>query len=157
MERRAAANPPRPASWRGPARRSSAAVRSREIDGLGPQPVEDALELGREWGFGADEVAVAGRGELEPPGVEEQALEPGRAAPRFGTPARRPRSVDGIACDRMSDRVEMDADLVGPTGHEIQLEEGPIAEPLAHPIARRRRSAVRDDRHPGPVLRIPPD
>ena len=71
--------------------------------------------------------------------MEEQPLEAIRAAPA------RPGAVDRIAGDRMPDRGEMDPDLVGPTGDEVELEERPAVEPLADAVARRRRPAVGDD------------
>ncbi len=116
-----------------------------------PEPVEDRLQLGRQRGRRADQVAVAGRRELEPPGVQEQPVETVRPAPR------RAGAVDRVPGDRVPDRLEMDADLVGPPGDEVELEQGPGAEPLADPVARDRWPAVRDDRHPGPMLRIAAD
>ena len=100
---------------------------------------------------GADEVAVRRRRQLEPPGVEEEPVEAVRPAPRG------PGAVDRVARDRVADRLEMDPDLVGPAGHEVQLEQRPAGEPLADAVARHRRPAVGDDRHPGPVLRVAPD
>jgi hypothetical protein len=57
----------------------------------------------------------------------------------------------------MPDRRQVDADLVGAPGHEVELEEGPALEALAHAVARHARAAVRDDGHPRPVPRIAPD
>src|SRR5436190_17837554 len=102
-------------------------------------------------------MAVRRRGELEAPGVEEQAFE--RDAVRTGarTTSRRPGPVDSVAGNRMADRVEVNADLMRPAGHEVQLEQRPAGEALAHAISRRRRPAIRDDSHPGSVLRIASD
>jgi hypothetical protein len=83
--------------------------------------------------------------------MQEQPLEAVRSA------SRRPRAVHGITGHGMTDRVEMDADLVRPAGHEVQLQQRPAGEPLPHPVAGRRGPPVGDHRHPGPVLRIAPD
>ena len=92
-----------------------------------------------------------GEVELEPPGVEEQPIEPVRAA------ARRPGAVHRVARDRVTDRVEVDADLVRPPGDEVELQQRPAGESLAHAVAGDRRPPVGHDGHPRPVLRVAPD
>jgi hypothetical protein len=59
--------------------------------------------------------------------MEEKPPETRRPAPR------RPGPVDGIACHRMCDGLEVDPDLVRPAGDEVELEERPVREPLADP------------------------
>ena len=49
--------------------------------------------------------------------MQEEPLEPVRTAPR------RPRPVDRVAGDRVADRGEVDADLVGPTRDQVDLEQ----------------------------------
>ena len=93
----------------------------------------------------------AGRRQLQAPRVQEQPLQTVRSA------ARRARPVDGVAGDRVPDRVEMHADLVRPAGHEIELQERPAGQSLADPVAGDGRPAVGNDRHPRAVLRVPPD
>ena len=83
--------------------------------------------------------------------MEEEPLESVRSA------ARGSRSVDRIAGDGMPDRIEVDPDLVGPPGHEVELQQRPLGEPLANPVAGHGGAPVRDDRHPRPVLRVTPD
>ena len=51
----------------------------------------------------------------------------------------------------------MDPDLVGPAGHQVEVEQRPVGEPLADAVAGHRRPAVRDDRHLGAVFRVAPD
>ena len=115
------------------------------------RPSRTDFELGRQRRRRADEVAVRRRGQLEPPGMEEQPAEPGRTAPRGAG------AIDRIARDRVADGVEMDPDLVRPPGHQVELEQGPLGEPLANAIAGDRRAAVGHDRHLRPVLRVAPD
>src|SRR6185312_10784182 len=91
------------------------------------------------------------RGELESPGVQEEPIEAIRPAPR------RARAVDRIAGDRMTDRVEMDPDLVRPAGDQVELEERPGAEPLANAVTRDRGAAIGDHRHAGPMPRVATD
>ena len=76
------------------------------------------------------------RRQLEPPGVEEQALERRRPARTSRAPPRRPRPVDRVARDRMADRLEMDPDLVRPAGHEVQLEQRPARRTARGPGSR---------------------
>src|SRR5450432_3241940 len=121
------------------------------MDPGGAQAGKGPLELGRQLGRHPDQLAPTRRGELEPPGVEEEPLETVWSAPRGA------RAVDGIARDGVADRLEMDPDLVGPTGDQVHLEQGPAGKSLADPIARRRRATVVDHRHPRPKLRVPPD
>ena len=78
-----------------------------------------------------------------------QACRNSRSSPA-GPAARRPGAVDRVARDRVPDRLEVDADLVRAAGDEVELEQGPAGEPLADPVARRRRPAVGDDRHARP-------
>ena len=85
--------------------------------------------------------ARARRDELQLPRVEEQPLEAVRA------PARGARAVDRVAGDRMPERGEVDADLVGPAGDEVELQERPAGEPLADAVAGD-RSAARSGRRP---------
>ena len=80
--------------------------------------------------------------------------EPVKAARDVRTASRRPAAVDGIARDGMPDRVEVDPDLVRPTGHEVELEERPAGESLAHPVTGCRLATVGDHGHLRPVLRI---
>ena len=75
----------------------------------------------------------------------------------LGPAPRRAGPVDRVAGHRMPDRVEMHADLVGPPGDEVELQQGPAGEPFADPVAGGRGAPVRHDRHPGPVLRVAPD
>ena len=101
---------------------SSTGVRS-SLNGRSPparRPSSDRLELGGQRRRGPDEVPVRRRGQLQSPGVQEQPLEAVRAA------SRRARAVDRVARDRVADRVEVDADLVRPPGHEVELEQRPV-------------------------------
>ena len=97
-------------------------------------------------------LADDGDDELQPPGVEEQALESVGPAPRG------PRPVDRVARHRVAEGGEVDADLVGAARDQVELEERPAREPLADPVAGRRRPAVRRPR-PSAVrsLRVAPD
>ena len=108
----------------------------------------------RQRRLGPDQRAGRRRGQLEAPGVEEEAV---RTVPTSGPRRDVPVPYTGSPGDRVADRVEVDPDLVRPAGHEVELEERPAGEPLADPIAGRRRPAVGDDGHPGPVLRVAPD
>src|SRR3990172_12493288 len=112
-----------------------------------PKGGEDGLELARERRLGADELAARGRGELQAPGVEEEPAEALRTLPPH------PAAVERVPRHRVADRVEVDPDLVGAPGHEVELEERPAGEPLPDPVARRGRPAVGHDRHPDAVLR----
>ena len=89
--------------------RSSARLRNR-IASRAP------LELRRERRGGADEVTVGRRRELEPPRVEEQPVESVRAPADV-------RSRTRVARHRVTDRVEVHADLVRSPGDQVELEE----------------------------------
>src|SRR5512146_2654735 len=122
---------------------ASRAARSA-VTGSGPactEPSEDGLEVGRERRLRPDEAPARRRGQLEPPGVQEEALQPVRPT------TARPAAVDGVARDRVPDRGEVDADLVGPAGDEVQLEQRPAVEALPDPVAGGRRAARRRDGH----------
>jgi len=83
--------------------------------------------------------------------VEEEPAEALRAA------SRRARAIDRIARDGMTDGIEVDPDLVGPPGDEIELEQRPALEPLANAIASHGWATVRHDRHLRAVLRVAAD
>src|SRR4051794_24286256 len=55
--------------------------------------------------------------------------------------------VHGITCDWMTDRREMNADLMRAPGLEVDLEQRPRCEALANPVARDRRPSGWDDGH----------
>ena len=85
-----------------------------------------------------------------------QACRNSRSRPS-GPASRRAGAVDRVARDRVADRVEMDPDLVGPAGDQVELEQRPAREPLADAVAGRGR-AVRRGRPPsGPMLRVAAD
>ena len=83
--------------------------------------------------------------------MEEQPVE------SVGAAAGRPGPVHRVARDRVTDRVEVHADLVRSPGDQVELEQGPAVEPFADPVAGDRRSPVGDDGHPGAVLWVAPD
>ena len=117
-----------------------------------PEPVEDRLELGRQRRRRPDQVAVAeARSSSSRQACRNSRSRPVRSAPR------RAGAVDRVAGDRVADRLEVDPDLVGPPGDQVELEQGPAGEALADAVAGHRRPAVRDDGHPGPLLRIAAD
>jgi len=112
---------------------------------------EDCFQLGRQWRFDADEMAVRGRRQLEAPGMEEEAPE------SFG-PAPRPAcAIHRIAGDRVADGLQVDADLVRPSRHEVELQERPAGEALPDPIAGNRGPAVGHNRHASAVPWVPTD
>src|ERR1019366_9775886 len=74
-----------------------------------------------------------------------------------GPAPRRSGAVDGIARDGVPEGGQVDPDLVGPAGDEVDLEERPAPKALANPVARDGRPPVRDDGHPGPLARIASD
>src|SRR5580765_3310343 len=104
-------------------------------------------------------MAVRRRGQLEPPGVEEQPVEAGANVPAadVGATPRGTGAVDRISRDRMADGLEVDPDLVRPARDQVELEERPAREPLLDAVAGRRWAPVGDDAHPGAVLRISTD
>jgi hypothetical protein len=83
--------------------------------------------------------------------MEEEPIE------AIGTASTGPRAVHRVAGDGMTDRREMDPDLVCPAGDEVELEQRPAIEAFPHPIAGRRRTTRGHDRHPRPMARVPPD
>src|SRR5487761_2301031 len=83
--------------------------------------------------------------------MQEEPLQAVRPTPR------RSRAVDGIARDGVPEGSQVDPDLVGPAGDEVDLEERPAPEALADPVAGDGWPPVRDDGHPGPLARIAPD
>src|SRR5580765_3461647 len=104
-------------------------------------------------------MAVRRRGQLEPPGVEEQPVEAGANVPAadVGAPPRGTGPVDRISRYRVADGLEVDPDLVRSPRDQVELEERPAREPLLDPVSGRRRAPVGDDGHPGAVLRISAD
>ena len=83
--------------------------------------------------------------------MEEQPVE------SIGAAGGTSRAVHPVARHRMTDRVEVHADLVRSPGDQVELQQGPAVEPFADPIARDRRPPVGDDGHPRAVLRVAPD
>ena len=115
------------------------------------RPSSTDLERGRQRRLHADQLRRRRRHELQPPCVEEQALEAVRPL------ARRPRPVDRIARHGVPEGGEVDADLVGATGDEVQLQQRPRGEPLPDAVAGDGAPSVGDHRHPLAVLRVAPD
>src|SRR3972149_2701230 len=92
-------------------------------------PARGAATLTR-GSAGADQMAITGVEDLEPPGVQEEAGQAGRPH------ACRPGGIDRVARDGVPDGGQVDAQLVRPPGHQVELEERPAREPLGHPTAR---------------------
>ena len=83
--------------------------------------------------------------------MQEEPVEAGRTAPR------RAAGVHGVAGHGMVDGRQVDADLVGPPGDEVQLQERPQREALADAVSGGRRAPVRHDGHPRAVVRVAAD
>src|SRR5579859_1618783 len=71
--------------------------------------------------------------------------------------ARFAAAVLNIARDRMPERGQVDADLVGASGVEVTAHECMRALPLDDLVSRTREPALRDHRHPLALLRVTPD
>ena len=114
--------------------------------------LEHGLELGRERRLDADESTRS----TATANSSRQAWRNSRSRPS-GPRRARSRAVDRVARDRVAERGEVDPDLVGPPGDEVELEERPAGEALADPVAGDGRSTVGDHGHPLPVLRVATD
>ena len=82
-----------------------------------------------------------------------QAWRKSRSRPSGPSP-RGPGPVDRIARHGVAERREVDPDLVGAAGDEVQLQQRPAREALADAVAGHRRPPVGHDRHP---LAVPRD
>src|SRR3954468_20249799 len=85
---------------------------------------------------------------------------------KLGRMQRLPRKLDAVAraaaIDRVADQrvtnvLEVHADLVRAPGVQAAFDERGAAEALEHPISRARRLAAMRDRHAGAHLRVAPD
>ena len=83
--------------------------------------------------------------------MQEQPLEAVRSAPDGA------RGVQPVARHGMADGREVDPDLVGPTGDQLQLQQRPASEPLADAVAGDGLPAVGHDGHPQPVAGVAAD
>ena len=101
--------------------------------------VEHAFQLVGERRLGADQPA----GRWATSSSSRHACRNSRSSPSGAAAlARRSGAVHRVARDGMADRLEVDADLVRPAGDEVQLEQRPAGEPLAHAVAGRGRPPV---------------
>ncbi len=118
--------------------------------GLDPRELrQHGLELGRQ-----------GRGELE--ALPRRRVEEGEDVGVEEEPGELPRRllppVERVARDRVAGRGEMDADLVGPAGRRLDLEQGRVLEDAEDAEEGLGVLAVaRADRDPPAVARVPAD
>src|SRR5437763_17033248 len=70
---------------------------------------------------------------------------------------RRAWAVGRVASHRVADGREVDSQLMGATGEQERLHEGPTAKAFAHPEMRLRGAALASDCHALPVARVTPD
>src|SRR5919201_536033 len=70
---------------------------------------------------------------------------------------RPPGAVGRIARDRVANRGEVDAELVGASGQQQRLDERPVAEALADREASLRRAAAGTDGHALAMAWVAPD
>ena len=112
---------------------------------------EDDFEVGRQRRLGADQAVTIDGRHLDAPRVKEQPIQAGRPAPRDAG------GIHRVAGDRVADRRQVHAQLVGAPGDEVQLEQRPVAEVLLHAIDGRCRPAIWHDGHARAVARVAAD
>lgn len=81
----------------------------------------------------------------------------GGSAGGAGDPPATPAGVDRIAHDRVAKMLQMDSDLVSPSGVELQPEQVDNLEPRGHGGISAGRATPAGDGHPLPVARVPRD
>src|SRR4029453_18007484 len=119
--------------------------------------IDDRLELGRQWRVELDATAIGRVREAQPARVQERPPEP-HAPPQVVADAAMHAAVGLVADDRMSDRAQVDPDLVGSSGGNGDLDEGRTFEMAreGHPRHRVPRPAG-PGRHLLPVAWIASD